>query len=64
MIKIILIKNDYKYYKILKIMPEGSDVLSLKKNHEITDITVKSKYFMSRPLIFEYNENFVNSFHA
>ena len=64
MIKIILIKNDYKYYKILKIMPEGSDVLSLKKNHEITDIIVKSKYFMSRPLIFEYNENFVNSFHA
>ena len=45
-------------------MPAGSDVLSLEKNHGVSRIVVKSKYFMSRPLIFEYNENFLNSFHA
>lgn len=63
-IKLMLIKNDYKYNKILEILPAGSDVLNLKKNHEISEIIVKSKYFMSRPLVFEYNENFLNSFHA
>ena len=63
-IKLTLIKQNQKYDKILDIKPAGSDVLSLKKNHGVSRIVVKSKYFMSRPLIFEYNENFLNSFHA
>ena len=61
---VTLIKYDQKYNKILNIMPAGSDVLNLEKNHEVSRIVVKSKYYMSRPLIFEYNENFLNSFHA
>jgi hypothetical protein len=61
---LIIIKSDQEYIKEFKILPAGTELFSLEKKHNVSRIIVKSKYLMSRPLIFEYNENFVNSFHG
>ena len=63
-IELQITKTNQEFIRELNIMPAGSEFINLKKDHNVLGIKVKSKYYMSRPLVFEYNENFLNSFHA
>ena len=64
-LNIYLIDNKNKMKSIkLDIHPAGSKIVKMKKNENIERIKIKSKYLMSRPLIFEFDENFLNAFHS
>ena len=63
-IKIFFIRSNNNLSETITIAPGGSEFVNLKEGHNIKRIFVRSKYLMSRPLVFEYNENFINSFHA